>query len=57
MSAPPPERLLKRIRAEFLEMPGAYARLTDGATSRPRPAKAGLKPNNSEPQGTRRAVS
>jgi hypothetical protein len=22
MSAPPPERLLKRIRAEFLEMPG-----------------------------------
>ena len=95
MSAPPPERLLKRIRAEFLEMPGlcltseqvqrlcgverticqlvldslvdakflclkangAYARLTDGATSRPRPAKAGLKPNNSEPQATRRAVS
>ena len=95
MSAPPPERLLKRIRAEYLEMPGlcltpeqiqrlcgverticqlvldslvdakflclkstgAYGRLTDGATSRPRTAKAGLKPNNSEPQGTRRAVS
>ena|SRR5207245_2318412 len=82
MSAPPPERLLKRIRVEFLEMPGlcltseqvqrlcgverticqlvldslvdakflclkangAYARLTDRATSRPRPAKASLKP-------------
>jgi hypothetical protein len=95
MSALPPERLLERIRAEFLEMPGlcltseqvqrlcgverticelvldslvdakflclkangGYARLTDGATSRPRPAKAGLKANNSEPQGTRRAVS
>jgi hypothetical protein len=95
MSVPPSERLLERIRAEYLEMPGlcltseqvqrlcgvertncqlvldalvdakflclkangAYARLTDGAASRPRPAKAGLKPNNSEPQGTRRAVS
>ena len=95
MSAPPSERLLERIRAEYLEMPGlcltseqvqrlcgverticqlvldslvdakflclkangAYARLSYGAASGPRPAKAGLKPNNSEAQGTRRAVS
>jgi hypothetical protein len=79
MSVPPSERLLERIRAEYLEMPGlcltseqvqrlcgverticqlvldslvdakflylkangAYARLSDGATSRPRPAKGG----------------
>jgi hypothetical protein len=94
MSVPPSERLLERIRAEYLEMPGLCltseqvqrlcgverticqlvlaslvdakflclkangdARLSDGAASRPRPAKAGLKPNNSEAQGTRRAVS
>ena len=95
MSVSPPERLLERIRAEYLEMPGlcltpeqmqrlcgveptlcrlvldwlvdakflclksngTYARLTDGETSRPRAAKAGLQPNNSEHQGTRRAAS
>jgi hypothetical protein len=48
------------VDAKFLclKANGAYARLTDGATSRPRPAKAGLKPNHSEPRkGTRRAVS
>ena len=93
MSVPPSERLLQRIRAEYLEMPGlcmtpeqmqrlcgveptlcrlvldslvdakflclksngTYARVTDGETSRPRPVKAGLQPNNSEPHGTRRA--
>ena len=95
MSVPPPERLLERIRAEYLEMPGlsltpeqlqrlcgveptlcrlvldslvdakflciksngAYARLTDGEASRPRAAKAGLQPSNSESQRTRRAAS
>ena len=41
----------------YLKTNGAYARLTDEETSRPRAAKAGLKPNNSEPQGTRRAAS
>ncbi len=93
MSVPPPERLLERIRAEYLEMPGlcltpeqmqrlcgveptlgrlvldslvdakflclksngTYARVTDGEASRPRAAKAGLQPSNSEPEGTRRA--
>ena len=95
MSAPPSERLLERIRAEYLEMPGlcltseqvqrlcgverticqlvldslvdakflclkstgAYARLTDGETTRARTAKAGLKPLYSERQGPRRAAS
>jgi hypothetical protein len=95
MGEPPRERLLERIRAEYLEMPGlcltpvqmqrpcgveralcqqvldtlvdakflclmangTYARLTDGETSRPRAAKAGLKPNNSEPRATKRAAS
>jgi hypothetical protein len=95
MGVPSPERLLERIRAEYLEMPGlcltpeqmqrlcgleralcqqvldtlvdakflclkangTYARLTDGETSRPRAAKASLKPSNSEPQATKRAAS
>jgi hypothetical protein len=95
MGMPPPERLLERIRAEYLEMPGlcltpeqmqrlcgvehalcqlvldslvdgkflclkangTYARLTDGETSRPRAAKAGLKANSAEPQATKRAAS
>ena len=95
MTVPAPDRLLERIRAEYLEMPGlcltseqlqrlcgvertlcqlvldslvdakflclkstgAYARLTDGETTRARTAKAGLQPLYSERQGTRRAAS
>jgi hypothetical protein len=36
---------------------GTYARLTDGELSRPRSAKAALRPNSSERQRTRRAAS
>jgi len=41
----------------YLKTNGAYARLTDEETCRPRAAKAGLKPSNSEPQATRRTAS
>jgi hypothetical protein len=49
----------KLVDAKFLWLKanGTYARLTDGETSRPRAAKASLKPNNSEPQATKKAAS
>jgi len=51
--------LVSLVEAKFLCLKpnGTYARLTDGELSRPRSAKAGLKPNSSERQGTRRAAS
>ena len=95
MSLPPSERLLERIRAEYLEMPGlcltseqvqrlcgverticqlVLDSLVDAKVPVPEgerclrtvdrrsdfkatASQRGLKPNNSEPQGTRRAVS
>ena len=47
------------VDAKFLclKSNGTYARLTDGEAFRPRAAKAGLQPSNSEPQRTRRAAS
>jgi hypothetical protein len=52
MSASQAERLLERVRAEYLEMPGLRLRalnLTDGEIPYPRAAKADLRVEGNKP--------